>query len=364
MNNKNPYLSIVITSRNDNYQGESFQRLQLAVNTFIDQAKRYNLEAEIILVEWNPPQGRPLLKDVLSLPNDLGPVIFRFIVVPSSIHKKYNASSRINIIRGADLNVGIRRAQGDFIFATNSDILFSNELIQFLASKRLDKKFFYRANRFDINRDVIKCSSPEKIIDFCKKNIIRSYPKDNAPHHCMTEHPALYINGGDFILFSREYWHLLHGWPGLNNLGLYSDGLLCYMVYLAGLKEKILADQLCVYHIDHDSRWKTLVTPKSKIFSLLKNNLYNRVSNIKCKILMRRVRHLADKFIILFPDKNGNAENRDFDLRRLRLDYEKTLIDSLTRKRSYIYNDDMWGWSQEKFEEFVISSNKIIKNKS
>lgn len=361
MNNKNPYLSIIMTSRNDDYQGGSFQRLQLAVNTFIDQAKRYNLGAEIILVEWNPPQGRPLLKDVLSLPSDLGPVIFRFIVVPSSIHKKYNASSRINIIRGADLNVGIRRAQGDFIFATNSDILFSNELIQFLSSKRLEKSFFYRANRFDVNRDVMKCSSPEKIIDFCKKNIIRFYLRDNASHHGMAEHPTLYVNGGDFILFSREYWHLLHGWPELNNLGLYSDGLLCYMAYLAGLKEKILADQMRVYHIDHDSRWKALTEPKSKILRFIKNDIYNRLNNIKWKILMRRARHFVDKFIILFSDKNGNAESRDFDLRRLRLEYEKTLIDALTHKRSYIYNDDMWGWPQEKFEEFVISSNKITK---
>lgn len=364
MNNKNPYLSIVITSRNDDYQGESFQRLQLAVNTFIDQAKRYNLEAEIILVEWNPPQDRPLLKDILSLPDDLGPVIFRFIVVPSSIHKKYKCSDKINIVATAALNVGIRRAQGEFILPTSAGILLSNELIQFLASKRLDKGFFYRANRFDVNRDVMRYSSPEKIIDFCKKNIIRFYLKDNTSHHGMAGHPTLYVNAGDFILFSREYWHLLHGWPELNNLGLYSDGLLCYMAYLAGLKEKILADPLRIYHIDHDSRWKALTEPESKIFRFLKNSIYNSNKGIRWKILMRRARSFVDKFIILFSSKNGDAGSRDFDLRRLRLEYEKTLIDALTHKRSYIYNDDMWGWPQEKFEEFVISSNRIIKNKS
>ncbi len=49
-------------------------------------------------------------------------------------------------------NSGIRRARGEFVLATTADTVFSEELIGFLASRRLQKNRLYRADRYDASR--------------------------------------------------------------------------------------------------------------------------------------------------------------------------------------------------------------------
>ncbi len=50
----NPYLSVVATARNDNHGGNMLRRMQIFVNGFLEQCRRHQLDAELILVEWNP----------------------------------------------------------------------------------------------------------------------------------------------------------------------------------------------------------------------------------------------------------------------------------------------------------------------
>lgn len=40
-----PYLSIIITSRNDDYQGDAFRRMEIAIYSFISQAKKYKMKS-------------------------------------------------------------------------------------------------------------------------------------------------------------------------------------------------------------------------------------------------------------------------------------------------------------------------------
>ena len=120
-----------MSSRNDDHQEGSFKRMEMALSSFILQARQYNLRAELIIIDWNPPTDKPLLKDALSLPDDLGPLVVRFIVVPPSIHKGYKCSDKLNIVFTAAHNVGIRQARGEFILPTNSDILFSDDLCKY-----------------------------------------------------------------------------------------------------------------------------------------------------------------------------------------------------------------------------------------
>jgi len=369
-NNKKtkPYLSIIMTCRNDDYQKGGFKRFQMAVDTFIVQAKRYNLGVELIVVEWNPSSDKPLLKDVLSLPDDLGPLTIRFIVVPLSIHKKYEFSNKINIIYPAALNVGIRRAKGEFILTTNSDIFLSNELMHFLSLEKLEKDRFYRTFRYDVHRDVLKCASLEEQLDFSKKNIVQAFRETEVPSHRFSEHPVLQTAcGADFIVFPKEYWYLLHGYPELNNLNIAADCLLCYMVYLAGLKEEILDDPMRLYHIDHDSRWRKF--SNNRAYSFVKNRISNRLDyNNKWRVLLRRVYVFKDKLVNFFINifyylfgsflrRISPAGNWDFNIRYWTFQYHFLLNQMLKGKRSYIYNDDNWGLPNEDFREFVISSD-------
>jgi hypothetical protein len=52
---RHPYLSIVATARNDGHGGDLLHRMQLFVENVIGQCNRHNLDAELVLVEWNPP---------------------------------------------------------------------------------------------------------------------------------------------------------------------------------------------------------------------------------------------------------------------------------------------------------------------
>jgi hypothetical protein len=57
-----PYLSFVIAARNDDYGGNFLHRMQVFVNVLFWLWERHNLDAELVVVEWNPPKDRPRLK--------------------------------------------------------------------------------------------------------------------------------------------------------------------------------------------------------------------------------------------------------------------------------------------------------------
>lgn len=373
MEETKPYLSVVMIARNDNFEGNAFGRLQISVDNFILQAKKYNLNAELIIVDWNPPEDRPLLKDALLLTNDLGPLVIRFIVIPYQIHKKihkiYKYSDKINIVYPAALNVGIRRAKGEFVWPTNADLLFSNELIRFLSLERLEKDRFYRAFRYDVDRNVLKCNSLKERMDFCENNIVQVLQKNTVSIHGLADHPILQTSiGGDFVVSSKEHWDKLKGFPELNNLGRFADWLSCYMLHLSGLKEEMLPDLMRVYHIDHKRHQKCREEFSKGIINHLRYKIFPQLDDDnKLKILAKKTNNLKNKtsdfFVNIFYSyavpiikKFSPSGSWDFNLKYLHWEFHKVLLDMLKRKRSYIYNDDNWGMPNENFAEFVIKN--------
>jgi hypothetical protein len=70
-------------------------------------------------------------------------------------------------------NVGIRRAEGEFILATNIDLLFNDELFYIFSSKKLRSGNLYRIDRSDVGLDFPFEKPFEEQIEFCRANIIR-----------------------------------------------------------------------------------------------------------------------------------------------------------------------------------------------
>jgi hypothetical protein len=56
---------------------------------------------------------------------------------------------------------------------------------------------------------------------------------------------------GDFTLMAAEHWRALRAYPEFEMYSLHIDSLLCYMAAAAGLKEVVLEQPMCVYHIEH-----------------------------------------------------------------------------------------------------------------
>src|SRR5258707_687469 len=105
-----PYLSVVVTTRNDDHGGDPLKRLQAFVNTFAEQCRRTRLEAEVIVVEWTPPAGRPRVAELLRMPAD-APFVVRFVDVPAELHHTLRYADVLPLFQMIAKNVGVRRAR-------------------------------------------------------------------------------------------------------------------------------------------------------------------------------------------------------------------------------------------------------------
>ena len=281
--NSLPLLSIVVTSRNDDPGGDLIRRMQLFVSSLLEQARRHNLDAELIIVEWNPPPGRPQLAQVLDWPDKAGPCAVRIVEVPPVVHQRFKHSDTLPLFQMIAKNVGIRRARGRFILATNMDILFSDEMVRFLASGRLRTGRMYRVDRHDVRSDVPEGAPIEEQLAFCHRNIIRIRSKDGTrtledggtPAEAPKKSPIaprqlvrqmirrwvrrgdrpLHTNAcGDFTLMASEHWLAVRGYPEFAMRAFKLDGLLCYAAHFAGARETILRDPMRIYHLEHPAR--------------------------------------------------------------------------------------------------------------
>ncbi len=167
-----PYLSLVATARNDDHGGNFLRRMQAFTSGWIAQTNRYQLSSELILVNWNPVPDRPRLRDALSWPERPQYCEVRFIEVPGDLHRQYTHAGALPLYQMIAKNVGIRRARGKFILATNIDILFSGELMAYLAQKQLQPGRMYRIDRYDVDAGVPDATIQEQL-DYCRSHLLR-----------------------------------------------------------------------------------------------------------------------------------------------------------------------------------------------
>lgn len=168
-----PYLSVVATARNDNHGGDLNRRMQIFVGALVAQCERHGVDAELVLVDWNPPANRVPLAEVLQWPDDSTRCCIRVVQVPHELHAKLDHSGRLPLFQMIAKNVGIRRARGRFVLATNVDLLFSDELMSFIAERRLQSGFVYRTDRYDVRSDIELGAPVEEQLADCRANLIR-----------------------------------------------------------------------------------------------------------------------------------------------------------------------------------------------
>ena len=162
------HLSVVAVTRNDDHGGNMLGRMQYFVDGFIAQCSQHQLNAELILVEWNPPPDRPPLEEALTWPEDFGSAQVRIITVPPEVHARFAHSADLPVFQMIGKNVGIRRARGLYVLATNIDILFDDELVRYLRD-RLNPGTIVRADRYDVPADLPKNKPFEQVLADCRK---------------------------------------------------------------------------------------------------------------------------------------------------------------------------------------------------
>ena len=175
-----PYLSVIAASRNDEHGGNLLGRTQVFVEAWLSQAKRHNISSELILVEWNPPRDRERLAKALRWPPDTRPCQVRIIEVPPHIHARYLHGDNLPLYQMIGKNAGIRRARGKFLALTNIDIVFSDELCEFLAARKLEPGKMYRIDRTDVG-DAVPVGAPiDEQLAYCRSHVLRLYSREGV----------------------------------------------------------------------------------------------------------------------------------------------------------------------------------------
>ncbi len=168
-----PYVSVVATARNDNHGGDLLYRIQVFANGLAAQAERFGVPLELVLVEWNPPDDRPRLAEVIEWPPPTQWFRTRIVEVSPKYHLRLEHGDRLPLFQMIAKNVGIRRAHGRFVLATNVDVLLSDELMEVIATRKLKRGRFYRADRFDVDANIDPVAPVEDQLEACRESVVR-----------------------------------------------------------------------------------------------------------------------------------------------------------------------------------------------
>jgi hypothetical protein len=335
------YLSIVATTRNDNHGGDLLKRTCAFINSVYQQSSRFNFPVELIIVEWNPPKDKPLLKEDLIKPPEDCPTTLRIITVPEEIHNTYRFADSIPLYQMIAKNVGIRRANGEFVLCTNIDILFSNANFEMLAAKDLKKGRYYRANRCDVPKEVMGHEDLSDQLKYAEKNILRRM--GNTPGHEAISGPPIMFRSaivaslfnraalfgwklihkgqfphivvdfmacGDYTLMSKEDWMRIEGYVELDMYSIHVDSMALWSCNALGIEQQIFPYRACVYHIDHEDGWES-------------NDLVQTI-----------------KFL-------SNKPSLDYSI------VHRAGMKLVSEGKNWGLNKPDWGWANEDFEEYI-----------
>ncbi len=239
-----PYLSIVLVGRNDDFGGDFNGRMFAAAEFNHRNMKAYGIPHEYVFVEWNPIPDKPYLAQLLG---EEFPWWHRRYVVDPLWHTMLSTNARLAFMEFFAKNVGIRRAKGEFILATNTDVWLSRQILSSLARMQLDKGVLYRCIRVDLRREVgyqeMSFAVLEHPESFLRSNMVA---------------PPYFSNGaGDFLLLDRESYLSLRGFNELVRYAkIHKDANFCDHSLRHGLRIELMGQ---VDHLDHESSWNNVM---------------------------------------------------------------------------------------------------------
>jgi hypothetical protein len=287
------FLSIVVCVRNDNYGGDFIARLQECLNWNIQLLEKHHVEAEFIMVNWNPDRTNAPLEKLITFSTQRNYVQCRIINVPEEIHQQFVdplVRKTVPVFEFIGKNVGVKRAKGTYILCMNADILLHPEIVSIISKRQLQRQYYYRADRLDfVNHyslsvlskiyeaaNVVSLKgfayyfhpSMSKVVQyrvfrlfntlrihwelwkfrnerFCRYMGI-SVTYDNAAYlaHCH--------NSGDFMLMHKDNWLALAGYPEGTYISTHTDALFTIFAFTS-LKESVF--KWPVFHQNHERRY-------------------------------------------------------------------------------------------------------------
>jgi len=266
-----PYVSVVIIGRNDDYGQDFLTRINTFVRCLDHQVRAHADLWELVVVEWNPEPERQTLAEVIQPTLHL---LVRVITVSPDLHATVGGASPVLEFHAK--NVGIRRARGEFVLVTNPDILFSPDLIDEIAQRKLRLDTVYRTDRYDFLTTGIEDVATEDLMDFALTQAFIVHGMAGSAsvsmpiepgHHTWNDLPVSvsepgvwHTNGcGDFMLAAREAFYTVRGLYETVEHRWHIDSISLLRFAVAKMRHQIWTAPRCVFHQHHERREQDVV---------------------------------------------------------------------------------------------------------
>ncbi len=241
-------------------------RLRCFVRQLCEQLDGGEERFELVLVDWHPPPESASLHSCLRHIDCPANLAIRVVEVPASVHHTLENSHSIALFEYIAKNVGVRRASGHFILATNPDILFSADILAYLCGGRLREDGFYRADRHEFEGQVSELASAADNLRTAAATV--SAPVVYRPQlghrvEILDQGPVYTAASGDFWLAHRSVWRRIGGYLELTTSS-HMDSILCHEAVAAGFKQYVLPSPMKIYHMAH-SRADRLARPRTDL---------------------------------------------------------------------------------------------------
>lgn len=242
-------LTCVVAGRNDGHGGHMTERFNIYIDSLYQQAQRFQLPIELIIVEWNPPDWSKPLAEVLRFPTGSEWFKTRIITVLPEIHATFDNTDKLDFFQMIAKNVGIRRATHPWILATNPDLVYSDKVFATLPRLKPEANCFYRVFRNDLTCELVPAGqSIEERLAYCQQHvkpngIQAGVWNDMHTHAC-----------GDFTLLHKNYWLEQRGYRELHLWSIHIDSLFLCQLKLVMMGEVVLRGA-AAYHLEHARSW-------------------------------------------------------------------------------------------------------------
>jgi len=241
-------ISAVIVSRNDNYGGNLLERATYCINSAIDT---YD---EVFYIDWNSSTHSLLydIKDNLKFKGNLKHIV----ITPEIASILTNNDPHAQICcETLARNLGLRRAEGDWVVSTNIDVIQPRRDHLEDLIKSIDPNTFYTISRRPVElEDIKKFHGGECKYEDWKS--LREYLIENSEERHYEEKVnkgddySIINCCGDFQLTTKYIWNEIRGFEEDLIYVLYSDTNVQKKAVMHGFGLKALYNP-ALFHINH-----------------------------------------------------------------------------------------------------------------